>query len=107
MANISRTAWLMGRAIGAIALTIGFYLLAIGMALGLFYIPYAEWVYADRVDRIGIFCIIGGGAILWSIFPQRVPFVPPGPQLLPREQPRLFERLNKLARTIGQRMPAE
>src|SRR5262245_37831228 len=102
-----RSGWLAARAVVAIALMLGFYTLAIAMALGLFYVPYAEWVYAHRIDRIAILCAIGGGMILWSLIPRPQPFVAPGPELRPADHPRLFERLNKLARMIGQPMPGE
>ena len=38
------------RAALAIILMFGFYALAIGVAIGLFYVPYAELAYFDRVD---------------------------------------------------------
>src|SRR5262245_42814502 len=40
--------------------------------------------------------------ILWSIIPRRQPFTAAGPELRPAEHPRLFERFNNLARSIGQ-----
>lgn len=56
---------LQGRAALAVALLIGFYLLALGVAGGLLYIPYAEWAYADHVTgRILIFCVGGAIAII-------------------------------------------
>jgi len=99
---------LMGRALVAVALMIGFYLLAIGLAAGLLYIPYAEVKYARRLDaRIALFCAIGAGAILWSLIPRRDKFVAPGPVLEPARQPRLFESLRGIARATMQEMPSE
>jgi Zn-dependent protease with chaperone function len=102
-----RSGWLAVRALVAIALMVGFYTLAAVIASGLFYIPYAEWVYVNRIDRLAILCIAGGGMILWSLVPRHQKFVAPGPELRPADQPRLFERLNKLALSIGQPMPSE
>jgi heat shock protein HtpX len=103
-----RSGWLAARALIAIALMVGFYVLALSIAVGLFYIAYAQLQHADRADlRIFFFCIIGGGTILASIVPRRVPFVAPGPELLPAEQPRLFKELIPLSESVGEPMPSE
>ena len=69
---------LAGRALVAVALMIGFYLLAIGLAAGLLYIPYLEVKYARRLDaRVALFCVVGAGAILWSLIPRPDRFVAP------------------------------
>lgn len=99
---------LQGRAALAVALLIGFYLLAIGIAVGLLYIPYAEWVYATRVTaRILIFCVGGAIAILRGILPRRDRFDPPGPIITAAEQPRLFAVVKEAAAATNQAMPAE
>src|SRR5882724_7141460 len=95
------------RAIVAILLMLGFYLLALGLAAGLIWIPYADWVYANRVDRIAIICIIGAGAILWSILPRFDRFKAPGPRITAAEQPRLFVEISNIARSVGQGMPRD
>jgi Zn-dependent protease with chaperone function len=96
------------RALFAVALTIGFYLLAIVIAALLLFIPYAEWNYAGRLHiKLAFCCVLAGGVILWSIVPRRDRFTPPGPLLLPREQPELFSVLRSVARDMGQEMPAE
>jgi len=59
----------------------GFYLLALGIALLLLSLPYAEITYANRLDRLGLFGIIGGLLILWGIVPRPDAFEPPGPLL--------------------------
>src|SRR5579859_447421 len=99
---------LAGRALLAVGLLIGFYLLALAIAGLLLYIPYAEWTYFYRLDlRIAVFCILGAGLILQAIIPRRDHFTPPGPALDPAGQPQLFAVLNEIARSTGQRMPAE
>lgn len=99
---------LLGRAIVALLLLIGFYLLAIVIAGILFYIPYAEWTYAGRLHlKLALFCVICGIVILLAIVPRPDRFTAPGPRLLPEQNPRLFENLLDVARKTDQRMPAE
>lgn len=107
-ANMADRPSLRGRAALAVALLIGFYLLALGIAAGLAYIPYAEWVYTNHVNgRILIFCGVGCLAILRGIFPQRDHFEPPGPTVTAAEQPRLFEAIEEVSRATKQAMPDE
>lgn len=99
---------LTGRAILAVALMIGFYVLAIGIAVGLIYIPAAMVIVAHEINiRIAAFCIIGAFAIFWSIAPRIDRFLPPGPLLEADDQPRLFKELITVANTVGQPMPTE
>ncbi|MGE5552238.1 MAG: M48 family metallopeptidase [Bacteroidota bacterium] len=99
---------LVWRAMLAVGLTAGFYLLALGIAGGLLYIPYAEWVYTHRLHgRLALSCLIGAGVILWSIVPRPDRFIPPGPRITPGEQPRLYAELRKVAEALGQPMPDE
>jgi heat shock protein HtpX len=90
------------RAVIALILMSGFYAFAIGVAVGLIYIAF-------NVDsgRITLISLGVAGVILWSLIPRRDRFVEPGPRLQPSSQPRLFERLNKLSRAVGQAMPRE
>ena len=99
---------LAGRAILAVALMVGFYILALAIAIGLLYIPYAEMTYAHRVHlKLAAACIIGALVILWSVLPRFDKFESPGPQLTREEHPRLFEELEGVARATQQAMPAE
>jgi heat shock protein HtpX len=96
------------RAALAIALMVGFYVLALAISGFLLWIPYAEYLYAERVHgRLLLFCVGGAGIVLWSIFPRPDRFEPPGPLLARDEHPQLFERLEGVARSTGQEMPAE
>ena len=55
------------RAALALLFAIGFYVLALGIAFGLLWLPYAELAYAHHVTpKLDIICILGGLAILWS-----------------------------------------
>ena len=99
---------LRSRAILALALMIGFYLLAFGIVALLLYIPYAEWVYADRVTlRLAAFCVIGAGAIAKGIIPRRDKFVAPGPRLSAADQPKLFALVTDVSAATKQAMPQE
>ena len=58
---------LTGRVVLAVALMVGFYVLALGMALGLLWIPYAEFTTLHRLHlKLALFCAVGAGTILWS-----------------------------------------
>src|SRR3990167_5217976 len=99
---------LAARALVALALMVGFYALAIIIAVVLLYLPYAEVVYAHRLHpKLAIVCIVGAGVILWSIVPRPDRFLPPGPRLETAAHPRLFQRLTAVAQAVGQPMPAE
>lgn len=97
---------LAARSIAALALMVGFYALAVAMVLGLLAIPYAEWVYGERIHiRILAGCVIGAAVIAWSILPRWDRFDDPGPRLTPEAQPELFEKVESVARATGQEMP--
>jgi heat shock protein HtpX len=99
---------LAGRAIGAVLLMVGFYVLALVIAGALFAIPIAEVSYAHRVDlRPAIFCVVAGFAILRAIMPRVDKFPDPGPELTPAAQPRLFAMIADVAKRTGQAMPSE
>jgi Zn-dependent protease with chaperone function len=99
---------LAGRALLAIVLMIGFYLLAVAIASGLLYLPYAELVYAHRLHpKLALVCVIGALGILWSVLPRLDKFAPPGPQLTRAQHPQLFTELDGVAKSVNQAMPAE
>ncbi len=99
---------LAARAVLAIVLMLGFYILAIAIAGLLLYIPYAEWAYAGRVHlKIAFFCVAGAGIILWSIVPRPDRFTAPGPVLSPNQHTRLFDALRDIAKATNQEMPSE
>lgn len=99
---------LAGRAVLAVILMIGFYLLALAIATGLLYVPYAEMKYAHQVHlKLALFCLIGALAILWAVLPRFDCFEPPGPQLTREQHPHLFEELESVAKSVHQAMPAE
>ena len=103
-----KASFIVGRALLAVLLMIGFYFLALGIAFGLFWVPYAEFVYAHHITaKLAIICILGGATILWSVLPRWDSFVPPGPRLKQEKHPRLFQALERVARATNQAMPRE
>jgi Zn-dependent protease with chaperone function len=103
-----KATFIVGRAVLAVALMIGFYILALGIASALLWVPFAEFVYAQRITpKLAMICILGGAAILWSVLPRRDRFSAPGPQLMRERHPRLFKALEGVARATNQAMPAE
>src|SRR5882672_7506745 len=96
------------RAVLAIVLMVGFYLLALAIVCGLLFIPYAEIMYANRLHfKLAAVCIIGALAILWSVLPRFDKFEAPGPSLTRAQHPRLFDQLEGIAQSTGQVMPSE
>ncbi|MBL8958210.1 MAG: M48 family metalloprotease, partial [Gemmatimonadetes bacterium] len=96
------------RALIAVALLVGFYLLGLAIAAALLAMPWALWEYADRLNtKLALFSIVGAGAILWGLLPRRDRFEPPGPVLTADDQPELFALLRDVAQQTGQAMPAQ
>jgi hypothetical protein len=65
---------LAGRFAAAIALTIGFYVLALAIALALIGIPVYAWIERGSFNIwLTIFGVFTGVSILVAIFPRRLP----------------------------------
>jgi heat shock protein HtpX len=94
---------LRSRAVMAVALTVGFYVLALGLIGGLIAVLFIPNV----PGRVFGFCLIGAAVIAISIVPWPRRFVPPGPMLNPAGQPQLFAELQGVANAVGEAMPAE
>ena len=98
---------LAGRALIALALMVGFYVTAMVIAGVLAYIPYAEWVYGNRLHiKIVFVCLGGAGVILWSIIPRIDRFIAPGPELNPDHHPEIFKTIHEVAERTRQEPPA-
>jgi heat shock protein HtpX len=105
---MDRSPSLAGRAAMALVLMVGFYVLALGIAGLLIWVPFAEVEYAHRIHiKLTIICLLGAGIILWSVLPRRDSFQPPGPRLDRASQPRLFALVGDVATATGQQEPAE
>lgn len=96
---------LTNRAVVAILLMIGFYVLALTVIAVLAWVPYAYWVDNERINRISVFCAIGAAVVLWSILPRFDRFKAPGPRITAAEQPRLFAEISNIAKSTGLEMP--
>lgn len=94
---------LRSRALLAVALTIGFYVLALALIAGLIWVVFIPNVPGRLIG----FCVIGAILIAVSIVPRPSRFSPPGPLLNPAGQPRLFAALDDVARAVGEPMPSE
>jgi len=92
----------------AMLLIVGFYVIAIAIALLLFYIPYAEFAFAGKFHfKLAVLCVVGGCLIIWSVLPRFDRFMPPGPLLTEKDQPGLFKQLRSVADATQQSMPVE
>jgi heat shock protein HtpX len=96
------------RALLALLLMIGFYVFALTIAGALLWVPYAEVMYAERINgRLTLFCVIGGLTILWALVPRIDKFEAPGPRLTPANAPKLFEMINDVAKQTSQPRPED
>ena len=96
------------RILSSIALMIGFYILALGLAAGLLFAVYAELRWSDQISiRLTIFAVVTACVILWSILPRFDKFVAPGPRLAPDAQPELFALVRGVAADTAEEMPTE
>lgn len=107
------------RAAIAIGLLAGFYLLGLGVGLGLIWLGWealGTWVVAvPSADCnslfgctghvVGALWIAAGVVVLWSLRPRRDLFEPPGVQVNDADQPELFAELRGVAETLKQPMP--
>src|SRR5688572_25075463 len=99
---------LAGRALFAVLLFVGFYVLALAIVGVLLFIPYAEMKFAHRLHgQLLVGCVLSALAILWSILPRVDRFVDPGPRLTADKHPRLFQQITEVAAATGQAMPSE
>ena len=96
------------RAAVALALLVGFYVIGIGLAGFLAWLPFGVYSFTGRSNlQLSWFCLASAGAILWSFRPRREPFVKPGPLLREAEHPELFATLRDVAAKTRQTMPDE
>jgi Zn-dependent protease with chaperone function len=99
---------LTARAALAVALFVGFYVLALGIAALLVYLPYLEYSAAHTVHlKILLFCLIGAGMIVWSIFPRFDKFEAPGPVIDLSKNPAFHAAIKDIAARSKQTMPEQ
>lgn len=97
---------LLGRALAAVALTVGFYALALGIAVALIAGPTALWI-SNGVGNIfaTIALAVAGVTILRALVPSRDRFVAPGPELTRSAHPALHAELAAVADAVGETVP--
>src|SRR5688572_15211991 len=96
------------RALGAIALTIGFYALALAISGALLFATYAQIAWFDEIHvKLVLLSLVPGLLILWSILPRFDRFQAPGPRLTEEQQPELFALIRDVAAATRQEMPSE
>jgi heat shock protein HtpX len=96
------------RALLAVALFVGFYLLALGLAGAFALMPLMEVLLTDRIHpKLVLICWIGAGIIVWSILPRWDRFEAPGPRLTREAHPALFDQIDAVAKATGQAPPVD
>jgi Zn-dependent protease with chaperone function len=99
---------LAGRALIMLALFIGFYVLAIAVAMTLIAAPVLEIMFLNRLHIYVVVLAFAGLGILWSLVPRRrEKWVDPGPRFSAETQPELTWLIRRVADKVGQEMPAE
>jgi heat shock protein HtpX len=97
---------LAARAVLALVLMVGFYLLALVIAALLLFVIYLEISSGHLNIYLALVCLFAAGVILWSIEPRSDRFEAPGPLLEEAKYPRLFTELKSISQATGQKMPA-
>ena len=100
---------LLARAILALVLMVGFYVLALAIVVGLVVAVFqvARSRSAGPSWRLLIVAVLAIYAIVRGILPRRQKFVEPGPRLTPDEQPELFEEIRRTAEATDSAMPED
>jgi Zn-dependent protease with chaperone function len=99
---------LAGRFAAAIALTIGFYVLALVLSLGLLAIAVVPWFTpAPQNIFLSVTALVLGGSILIAIVPRRLRFADPGPKVNEADEPRLMGLIAEEARAAGESVPED
>jgi Zn-dependent protease with chaperone function len=100
--------WLVQRAALALGLMVSFYLLALGIAAALLWIPYEAYIHDVRLPaKLTLVCIGLALTIVWAILPRIDQFTPPGPSIDASDAPELFAMLEDVAARTDQQMPSE
>lgn len=105
--NQTRKPSVLGRAILAVLLTIGFYGLALLVVLLLLGSIYLQMVAGHLYLRLVLGALIGAFVILYAIFPRPDNFQPPGPRMTHKHFPKLFDEIENIARKTEQTIPRD
>ena len=96
------------RAALVLALFVGFYVLSVAVALGLFAVPAFQYLFMERVFvKVSAFCVVAGVVVLFSALPRWDSFTPRGLPLTRGEHPALFDEIDRIAAATEQTPPVE
>ena len=98
---------LAGRAIVAVLLLIGYYLLGIVIAAVLIAAPVLEILLINRIHVYLLLLPLVGLSVLWSLVPRRQKWVDPGVRVDAAVQPELAQLVERVAASVGQKAPSE
>jgi Zn-dependent protease with chaperone function len=98
---------LAGRMAAAIALTVGFYVLALVIVAGLLAVAILPWLHGTGRPLLSITSLLLAGGIAWAVIPRRVRFDAPGPQVAQPAAPALHAMVAEEAQAAGERIPDE
>jgi len=96
---------LKGRFAAAIALTFGFYVLALALAGALLAAAIVPWLMGAHPIHLTLTAGVLGGAILYAIVPRRLRFSAPGLRVTAADHPRLFALIESVARSADEPLP--
>lgn len=99
---------LAGRALLAVVMMVGFYVLALGLCIALGWLCWMDAEEGSRVHpKLWIFAAVTIGVVLWSIWPRKDVFPDPGVPLTRREHPRLWQLVERVAERAEQEPPKQ
>jgi heat shock protein HtpX len=96
-----------GRLAAAIALTVGFYALAIAIAAALLAVAIVPWIGGHGNPFISITALVLAGSIAVAVAPRHHRFTPPGVRITRESQPRLVALVEDEAAAAGEPPPDE
>ncbi len=96
--------WL--RAFGVLSWGVGFYVIAIVLALAMIATPYLEWRFLDRLHFQLLVVALAGLGVLAGLWPRRISWEAPGPIVSRDDGPELWTLVDELAREAKTQPPS-
>ena len=96
---------MIGRALLALSLFAGFYLVGFALVAALLWLPWAQMSYSGSMDPSGILALAGAVYIVWALVPPRRRWSAPGPELSAASEPRLHALIASIAQKTRHAMP--
>lgn len=95
------------RAVVAVGIVGGAYVLVVFGALALVVAPLVGWFVLDRIEPVLLAATVVGLGLLWMLVPQRERLDPPGTRMDREDQPELWRLIDTISTVIHQKVPAE